>query len=404
MASLGNDLASIRKEQNLSYEDIHEATKIPRHILESIEDDSIFGDLTENPTYIRSYVRSYAKALSLPERDVIYALNKQEKNQYSGSLRKFLEEDAKSPAPEEVSEEPSPPADKGPDKPESKSPTPGPKEKEEEEKMIHDHSPEYESTGEASDKETKTTKRQSPPSPSAASAKSNVPNVRSVDWADLGRRFQPLQSTNSRVWVGLAALLVIATIGYFIFFYGSNTTDTTGNTQPSQSQESVPGKVATGDSLKLNIAPPVSSDSADTLQGTQQSEMAGGINQTSRLESLPDTLNIILYAAYGKLEPVRVFTDIMGNINPYWIEEGQAMNFPFVNEIRIRGQFSRMVLLLNGHVVPNLRENFYNPETRLLEINRSYFEGDSQWLQPAPDSLGIDAPPPSVIKERPTFN
>lgn len=63
-----------------------------------------------------------------------------------------------------------------------------------------------------------------------------------------------------------------------------------------------------------------------------------------------------------------------------------------------------MVLLLNGHPVQNLREEFYNPDSRLLEINRSYFENDPQWLQPAPDSLQIDAPPPSTIRDRPTFN
>jgi hypothetical protein len=94
----------------------------------------------------------------------------------------------------------------------------------------------------------------------------------------------------------------------------------------------------------------------------------------------------------------------MDNINPYWIEEGGAIRFDFVNELRIRGQFNRIVLLMNGHVVQNVRERFYNPETRLVEINRSFFEEDPKWLQPAPDSLAIDAPPPSIIKERPTFN
>jgi hypothetical protein len=122
------------------------------------------------------------------------------------------------------------------------------------------------------------------------------------------------------------------------------------------------------------------------------------------METLPDTLTMVIYAAHGKLEPVRVYTDIQDGINPYWIEQGEAVRFDFVNNINIRGQFSRMILILNRHPIQNFREQFYNPDTRLLEINRSFFEGDARWLQPAPDSLNIDAPPPTVIRERPSFN
>ncbi len=150
--------------------------------------------------------------------------------------------------------------------------------------------------------------------------------------------------------------------------------------------------------MELNIVPSTNDDTSAVTENTEAQGM-----QNESLETLPDTLSILLYAAYGKLEPVRVYTDIMNEINPYWIEEGNALRFNFVNDIQIRGQFSRIVLFLNGHVITNFREQFYNPETRLVEINRSYFEGEPKWLQPAPDSASIDAPPPT-IRERPTFN
>ncbi|MDZ7682266.1 MAG: hypothetical protein U5J63_11290 [Fodinibius sp.] len=88
----------------------------------------------------------------------------------------------------------------------------------------------------------------------------------------------------------------------------------------------------------------------------------------NRSKACPTRSDIVLYAAYGKLEPVRVSTDIMDNINPYWVEQGKALRFNFVNEMQIRGQFSNIVLLLNGHVIQNFREQFYNPDTRLVEI------------------------------------
>jgi hypothetical protein len=47
----------------------------------------------------------------------------------------------------------------------------------------------------------------------------------------------------------------------------------------------------------------------------------------------------------------------------------------------------------------NFKEQFFNPQTGRIEINRSFFEDDPKWLQPSPDSLEIGAPPPSVIRQ-----
>lgn len=379
MESLGNDLARIRKEQELSLDDINKATKIPPHILRSIEDDSIFSDLQENPTYIRSYIRSYAKALSIDEQKIINALDKKEKEQYSGSLQELLDESydqEKKPTfelDEDKSDSSNKPADSG------------------EEQMVHDHSPEFES-----DSNESTTSRTE-----QAESKEEVPTVQTVDWADMGRQFQPLESTKSTVWVViLGIILVVGAVIYFFFF--DNRFTTSGDTPSTAQTEITTGNTdEPADSLQLSVMPSTPADSVAAINDT--SEVANPVQNTT-LSKLPDTLNVVLYAAYGKLEPVRVFTDIMDDINPYWLEQGEAYQFNFIDEIQIRGQYSRMELLLNGHPIKNLREQFYNPDTRLLEINRSYFVGDSTWLQAAPDSLPIDAPPPSVIKDRPTFN
>jgi hypothetical protein len=371
MASLGKDLAHIRKERNLSLDDVYEATKIPKRIIRSIEDDSIFNEFRENPTYIRSYIRSYAKALSIDEKDIVYALNKKEKQDYSGSLQELLENKPEDLEYEQGEEEAS---ESTPDK---------------DEETIHDV-PDLKSEKEKRNQLVEET-------PAGTSEK---PDVRSVDWADMGRQFQPLKTASSRTWIGISVIVFLLAIGggiYYFYFTGSESS-VVGNNQNTINQQEASEPVST-DSLELDFVSPENNDTSEITADRQRSDL-----QNKALEALPDTLSMILYAAYGKLEPVRVYTDIMDNINPYWVEQGEALRFTFVNEIHIRGQFSRMVLLLNGHIIQNFREQFYNPETRLLEINRSYFEGDSKWLQPAPDSLAIDAPPPTVIKERPTFN
>lgn len=382
MPSLGNDLALIRKEKNLSLDDIHAATKIPKHVINSIENDSIFYDMSENTTYIRSYVRGYAKALSIDDQQIIYALDKQESGNYSGSLRQTEEgekrtfeydEDDKQDTDEQYIAD-SETADKGDQK-----------EKKQVQDFDTDFVPEHNITGH-------------PQKAGLSKPGDESPSVDSVDWANMGRKFQPLASTKSKVWVSIIVFLLIAVGGFFFYMYNSNSDDMASSQSSGESQENLQPAVIS-DSLQLNISPSANEDTNMSNQNPATAEL-----QNQALETLPDTLTMIIYAADGTLEPVRVYTDIMDSINPYWIEEGEAVRFEFVNNINIRGQFSRMILLMNSHPIQNFREQFYNPDTRLLEINRSFFEGDPQWLQPAPDSLNIDAPPPTVIRERPTFN
>jgi len=383
MASLGRDLAHIRKEQELSLEDIYEATKIPTRILKSIEDDSILTDFENNATYIRSYVRSYAKALSIDEKQIVYALNKVEKNDYSGSLQSLFDEQPERSVEHDEKEDET--DDQSVDSDELSD-----------EDMVHDHSPEFESDEEDLSEDT-SEKPKSSPLP-----KADHPDVKSVDWADMGRRFQPLKSVRSRTWAGIfiTLLIIIAAVSFFYFYETDSVSSEVANNPTTTQQEESPDQEVSTDSLELDIVP--SSEANDTSE--RQSATTADDIPNEALSTLPDTLSVVLYAAYGRLEPVRVYTDIMDDINPYWIEQGEAIRFNFVNELNIRGQFSRMVLLLNGHPVQNLREEFYNPDSRLLEINRSYFENNTQWLQAAPDSLEIDAPPPSTIRDRPTFN
>ena len=364
MPSLGKDLAAIRKKLDLTIEDIHQATKIPLHIIESIEDDSIFEDLDQNATYIRSYVRSYAKKLEIDEERTIRALDQVERGTYSGILRDDSETGT---IPKFTGKPRKPAAPESEEKQEPKEPETGDFEEEE-----------------------KADSKSASHRPEAPNKVTETPSVHSVDWVDMGKKFTPLRSP-SRMWVGLAVIFIaiISVLGiYFFFMQGPTDTETSPEPQPPATTT----EAVEPDSLQLDLS--AQDNGNENVQSTQ----------SQPAESLSDTLNLVIYAAYEKLEPVRVYTDVLSSLNPYWIELGEAVRFKFVNTIRIRGPYERMELLLNGHLIQNFEEQFLNPESGMVEINRAAFEGESKWLQPPPDSLGLDVPDPTVIKNQPIFN
>ncbi len=400
MPTLGNDLALIRKHHDLSLEDIHHATRIPVHILSSIEDDSLFQDMEEHKTYLRSYVRSYAKALKIDEETIVRALDQTEEGRYEGLLRK-REEGLDAPRFQldeegEISEDDK---EKAPDTPGEPRREESP-EKEEKEDMVHDHVPPASDRGPAEtsspDSVSRTgTDTAGPETPVRTPA---PPDVSSVDWADMGKKFHPLQS-GPRLWIVgiIIVVLLAAAAAYFLFGRGG-----TAQPEPVPENDNPPSSEQqmnlAPDSLQLELS---SGEAAGPAGDTSEGNL-GALEQEA--SSLPDTLTLAIYAAYGRLEPVRVNSDLMNGINPYWIEEGVAYTFDFLENIQVRGEYDRMELLMNGRPIPEFRESFYNQQSQMLEINREYFENDPVWLQPPPDSLPMSAPPPQSIRERPTFN
>lgn len=420
MPSLGNDLALIRKHRGLSMEDVRNATKIPPHILASIEDDTIFDDMEEHKTYLRSYVRSYAKALKIDEEAIVEALDRQEEGRYDGMLRgeedslrgprfQLDEEEGKKAAPddgntgEEKETGSAPPADDSTDEDREEAAGEEKAGKEGEAgkspgrqgDMVHDHAPESGAETAAGKKEA-TSRDESGTDAGVPHRAPPPPDVTSVDWADLGKKFTPLRS-RPRFWIAavIAAVVLAAAAAWYVYGAGGESGEgrQEGGEQPASEQQAA----LTPDSLQLDLSEEPAGAVGETGDGS-----LGSLDQEA--ESLPDTLVLAVYAAYGRLEPVRVFSDVMNSTNPYWIEQGEAFTFEFINEIRIRGQFSQMELLMNGRPIPDFRNTFYSAATGMLEIGRDWFEQDPIWLRPPPDSLRMEAPPPDTIRERPTFN
>ena len=369
MASLGKDISKIRQDKNLTIEQVHEQTRIPVHILNTIEKGSLFEDIDENKTYIRSYVRSYAKALGIQNERIISCLNKAEAGDYNGELLSpsgSLEDQATMTTESKTGETQTP----------------------EDSNANMETGAGVDVGGAESQKKQKPKQKKSQSSLSKHwsydQSAQTEPSVHSLNWAKVGddvTSFRDFSIINAVLII--FALFVLGGVIYFFVFRGEQApVDSLSTTEPSGTALSV-------DSLDKEF---ITIDTANSDESTEPQQ----------LEGLQDTLTLVIYAAYEKLEPVRVNSDVTQDTLPYWIEKGEAMRFDFIDSIQVSGQFNRMELLFQGHVIQNFREKFYQPLARLLVLSRNDFT-EPKWLTAPPDSLQMAAPPPDTTKPRPIF-
>lgn len=74
LKSIGGTLLLARTEAGLSQDDIAKRLNLAKSFIEFIENDE-FERLEKNPVFIRGYVRSYARLVSLPDNDIVALLN-----------------------------------------------------------------------------------------------------------------------------------------------------------------------------------------------------------------------------------------------------------------------------------------------------------------------------------------
>lgn len=341
--SLGKDLASIRNKQNLTLEDIQNEIKIPLHTLKSIEDGTIFTDSGESKTYIRSFVRSYAKVLGIEDVKIVHALNEVEAGTYSGSLLSDAGTlDGNYTEAENIkSQEPSP-----------KKKPPENKEKQ----AAHRPKP----------KPVHTT------------------DIDTVNWADLGKQFSTVRQ-NSNIWVIISFFVVLTFIILTsIFYWDTISTVFNDENEPIENEAPVNEPDTSEDSPLIPMVP-------DTLTGSAQLEAGSELRTPENNEPfiLTDTLTVTVYAAFEKLEPVRVTSDFNWKTNPFWMEQGEAFNFEFRDSLLIDGQYSRMLLLFNGHIIENPRQSYFDEAFNAILITRSILD-QPQYLEPAPAEFPLE--------------
>ncbi|MDZ7755256.1 helix-turn-helix domain-containing protein [Rhodohalobacter sp.] len=362
MPSLGKDLIKIREHLGLTIHDIQDATKIPLSTLQSIEDDSIFEESKEIQTYIRGFVRTYGRKLRLDDQLVLEALDAVEVGGYNHQLLKSYPELA-------------PPSAKPVDKkiPEEKTEdvsTDKPKEETED----------IDQTGSALQKDEHKTakypKKSPPPEP---------PNVRNINWADMGKRFSTNRNNAPVRLIGIGLIvLVVLLLTYYIF-----TNDFFATDEP-----------------QIVNSPPVPEETIQEDESGIPLEITDEPTQEPVIDvptELQDTLYLMIYAATDRLEPVRVWSDLKPRIDPYWLEEGAAFNFEFNDTIRVRGQYGRMLLFLNGHRIENFRQQYFNEEENSVELTRDIFDDEERWASPVPLELPPNVAEPDSVVDRPSF-
>jgi hypothetical protein len=390
MPSIGKDLAAIRNHLGLTVQDIQYATKIPVSTLKTIENDSIFTKQNEGKTYIRSFVRSYGRALKIDDSILIKALDQFDDGNYNNLLLQGFQElaekeDTAREMPKDSDSAVTEPSDrpaKKSDKTDLFSETvPGDKTQPDEitTDVISD-------TGEKSEtaslKEEQSKEETGPVKPVNTVSSINEPSVNSVDWANMGQKFSKDKKKMPAWLISLIILAVIAAAGIYIL-YASDMLDT-GNSET----EAV-----------------ISTESQD-VRGGLSLDFDEPIYETTEQETtvvLDEVLHITIYAAFERLDPVRVWSDLKPRLDPYWLEQGSAIEFEFADTVRIRGNYSNMLLFKNGHLIQDFYNEFFNEEENAVELTRSYFITDPKWAAPVSFELPEGVALPDSIVQRPTF-
>jgi hypothetical protein len=345
MAHLSEDLVAIRDSKGLTSADIIQKTRIPANVIREIENGTLFNQPENQRTYVRSFVRNYAKAIRIDDVHIVTALDDfYSESGYQGSLREvYLGAD---------------------------TPAKSQQAKKSKKRVVTT------STLGVAEEFTR-------PDPSRKHNQSTPipPDFTQIDWA--GIRPIGFKIPIRMIVFGVGMLMVIALVTTAVWTKGF-------------------GLFTSGDEPQVEqVIPETPPPTIPVVADSSQVGAPGDSTAVNRVQSpLPETLSILIYAAYERLEPVRVQTDFSTDVYPYWIERGTAMRFQFKDQISIRGAFPRFVILFNGHLVPDKESFLVGGNT--ITLRRSYFESQPIFRTTAPDSIpGL--PAPIRTTDRPIF-
>ncbi len=421
MPSIGKDLQKIRVHLGYTIQDVQQSTKIPVSTLKNIENDYIFERSDEGTTYIRSFVRSYGRALRIDDNVMIKALDQQAVGNYSNLLlQDFPDLLPPSAASKQASSEETSPETPLPvetqtiakeevetketesqsvhDEEKEEAVAPVNKKVEESEDESEDESDEVDSsekvitaapnTGKPDNEETLVITTETPADEPSPAKNSGEPSVSSVDWANLGNK-AATEKKKSPAWI-FGIILLVAVIGVAAYVLIDN--GFFGSAEVTDSEQVVTGPPSAPGGVDLDLG----------NNGEATGDETAAEQTTSTPASLDDVLFITVFAAYDVLDPVRVWSDLKPRLDPYWLEQGTALNFEFQDTIRIRGPYANMLLFKNGHRISDFQEYFIEEEN-YVELTRDYFTSDAKWLNTIPFDMPAGVSPPQSVENRPTF-
>ena len=391
MPSIGKDLAKIRNARGLSLQEIHAVTKIPLTTLQSIENGSIFDTPSQGKTYIRSFVRSYGRALKIDDEVLINGLDQQETGNYNhlvwnhyesvravpGSGKFTLDDD------EDIVQQSTSSGEEDGDLADEEKSIATPIDKNE--KSAHPESTDDKVTDPPKNQEKTSTETDDAGNTKTAPA--NQKTEADVNWVNMGHKFIENKKKTPVGIISLIIFLILAAAAAFFLIQNDFFTSLDDASAPSSA---------------TTATAPQQEGSVLDLNDPSQSE-TNAVSDTPLTGELDDILYLSVYAAYERLDPVRVWSDVKPRMDPYWLEQGVAMNFDFQDTIRIRGQYSNLLLFLNGHMIQNPMEQHYNQSENYIELTRDFFSADPVFQSSVSFQTPEDVAEPDSVILRPSF-
>ncbi|MEX1211459.1 MAG: helix-turn-helix domain-containing protein [Balneolaceae bacterium] len=411
MSSIGQDLSRIRRYQKLTLQDLYKKTRISLEILKKLEDGRLFDDAGDNDVYARSYIRTYARAIGISEDLVTKALDLQKRGEYDGLLLEPWPDIIGKTTPREIPDGEEKPADSVDPHQTDQKPERTPAGRSQKEtgspSASSDPEPETDQPDGEQNAPTSTIETANPPKkgvPGAGKAKKASPSLREkksadqIDWAAMGKRFTETSKRSSGWILGLGLVLLFVAAVLWIAFRTDLLTNLFEPEEPDQEMITEPREPETSAEADEGLG-------LDLESGVQADPDPMAANSTRATPTrLDSTLYITIYGAHGALDPVRVWSDLKPRFDPYWIEQGEAMQFEFRDTIRVRSQYDESLLFLNGHQINDARERYYNSAEQSVELVRGLFAPEAQWANPRefelPDSVAV----PDTLRMRPIFN
>ena len=426
------DLKAIRENQRMSTQDVYEKTRISAENIGLIESGELYTRPDANKIYLRSFTRTYAKAVGVSDEDITTALDYMEADMYEGFLaEKYLgSTQAPAQAPAAPKLPPKPPFPKNPasDKPAGQKaggdrdvragkrsdaplfdtsdtddyhddaaqtgpggdttaidtagtdagkisgPESGPS-REPGQYPAFEPSPPRTENKKIRRTSTRTTSIFAPVVPGREPlSPTDDPADGSVDWADVNKKIVSRKDGNGLlIFLGLLGIVLVAALIYML--------STANGDESGAGVATVPG---------ARLEQPLASDTPGAPVSPDPAQLAA---------ALPDTLVLTVYAARGNLEPVRILSDLFNIQRPYWVEAGRAMQFEFLQDIQIRGNLERMILMYDDRIITDFQQ--YDAENRVIIFSREQFLRDPTMRSFTTDVMPDNLPGPVEIVERP---
>ena len=387
------DLKALRKEKDITLRQIYDATKIPLDVLDKFEETALFGHPSFNEVYLRSLVRNYAQLVGISQAKALAALEDALGGVYEGGLKRGA---AVAPPPEETpSAGKAPPAADAKDAasaddaaaaPEAESEDADPAEAAPEatgkaEILIdldEDELPDPASLEPPLIRRAPSRRRETPAERTATAnprrgepiviSTSSTPGPDASYYTVAPAEEKQLSRGRLFLLIGGAALVVL--IGVLVIFALRNMDGTPAAAPP-------PGTAAVEDTSTVD------GDAGDANEAQErEAPSATPVVPPRAVITLGDSIRVAVVAARDKVDHIKVQVDDDLR-RPYWIEQGDTVQFAARNRIILEQKLDVVRLLLEGQPYPTTAVDSLGRVVITRQVARAYLSDPNRPVLPS---------------------